>query len=284
MNGLDFAARGATATGRDGRRPARLTALALACAAALSVAGCQTAALQGEVATIEAEQGSAENIASLTEVIRANPNDARAFNVRGSAFGRGGRYREALEDFDRAIAIDPRFYEAYANRALIHRFLGDQASAAADYSAALRINPNYDKAYIGRGELYRRAGRVDEAFGDFDTTDPRAYHRRGLIYQTRNQHQFAIDDFSTAISLQPDAPEPYNARAISYLALSQLDNAFDDANFAIELDRNNAESWLNQGLVYEARGENERAARSYRRALQIDSDLTIARNALGRVS
>ncbi|MEO0921013.1 MAG: tetratricopeptide repeat protein, partial [Pseudomonadota bacterium] len=96
------------------------------------LAACETTSLNGEVATIEREQASDENISSLTQVIRANPNDANAYNVRGSAYGRGGRYREALADFTRALQINPRFYEAYANRALIYRFLGDQGAAAAD--------------------------------------------------------------------------------------------------------------------------------------------------------
>jgi len=54
----------------------------------------------------------------------------------------------------------------------------------------------------------------------------RAYHRRGLIYQSRGQHNFAIEDFSTAISLSPDSPEPYNGRGVSYLALNDNDTTF----------------------------------------------------------
>ncbi|TIU52959.1 MAG: tetratricopeptide repeat protein, partial [Mesorhizobium sp.] len=73
---------------------------------------------------------------------------------------------------------------------LIQRFLGDQAAALADYNRSIRINADYDAAYIGRGNLYRKAGRTQEAFNDFqkaiqlDTTDARAYHNRGLIYQS----------------------------------------------------------------------------------------------------
>ena len=41
---------------------------------------------------------------------------------------------------------------------------------------------------------------------------------------------FAIEDFSTAISLSADAPEPYNGRGLSYLALGDDENAFADFN------------------------------------------------------
>ena len=114
------------ACSRAGNRDARRRlGPALVMLAATALAGCQTAQVDSQFATtIEAEQGSEQNIASLTNVIRSNPGDASAYNVRGSAFGRAGRYQEALRDFDRAIELNPRFFEAYANRALIHRFTG----------------------------------------------------------------------------------------------------------------------------------------------------------------
>ena len=63
----------------------------------------------------------------------------------------------------------------------------------ADYNTALQINPNYDVAYIGRGNVYRQASRtmprstISTAPSNSATTDGRAYHNRGLIFQKRNQ-------------------------------------------------------------------------------------------------
>jgi regulator of sirC expression with transglutaminase-like and TPR domain len=179
------------------------------------LAGCQTATGPlGEVAGIETAQASQENISSLSAVIQRNPNDPEAYNVRGTAYGRGGRYQEAIADFNRAIELNPRFYQAYANRALIHRFMGDQQAALADYNRALEINSRYDVAYIGRGNLYRLAGRTNEAFQDFeraiqlDTTDARAFHNRGLLYQGRGQHDYAIEDFAGRSRSPRERPRP----------------------------------------------------------------------------
>ena len=220
-------------------------AIALIVLGALGMAGCQTAQVDNLV-VMDAAQGSAENISSLSAVIDRNPRDPEAYNVRGSAYGRAGQYDRALDDFNKAIQLRPGFYQAYANRALIHRFKGDDQNAVADYNKALQINPSYDAAYIGRGTVYRLAGRADQAFQDFNraiqlnTTDPRAYHNRGLLYQSRGQQDFAIEDFATAISLAPDSPEPYNGRGISYLALNHQENALADFNRAIQLDKRNA--------------------------------------------
>ena len=173
---------------------------AFASLAMLALAGCQTSSTN-LLAPIDKAQGSSENISSLTAVIERNPRDPEGYNVRGSAYGRAGRYKEALRDFDTALQLNPNFYQAYANRALIYRFMGEDVKAANDYNRAIQINPQYDVAYIGRGNVYRQAGRLDEAFNDFnraiqlDTTNGRAYHNRGLIYQARGQHKLAIEDF-----------------------------------------------------------------------------------------
>ena len=149
-------------------------AAAMTLATALALSGCQTASTD-DMIKVDREQGSEQNIASLSSVINSNPTDPEGYNVRGSAYGRAGQFKRALDDFSRALQMNPKFYQAYANRALVYRNMGKQAEAAADYNMALQINPKYDVAYIGRGNLYRQAGRIDEAFNDFN----RAIRRMG---------------------------------------------------------------------------------------------------------
>src|SRR5689334_23155811 len=114
----------------DRKRTGSGGAIVAALFAGLLLSACQSGPT-GELTTIDTAQGSQQNIASLTAVIDRNPRDPEAYNVRGSAYGRGGKYREALKDFDTAIQLKPNFYQAYANRALIQRFLGDQPAALA---------------------------------------------------------------------------------------------------------------------------------------------------------
>ena len=228
-------------------------------------------------------QGSHENISSLTAVIKANPRDPAGYNVRGSAYGRAGRNKEAIADFTSAISLNPNFYNAYANRALIYRNMGNMSAAIADYNRALAINPNYDVALIGRGNVYRLSGKLDLAYNDFNsaiqagTTDGRAWHNRALIEQARGDQQQAISDFGAAMSRQPNAPAPYNGRGLSYAALGDWDNAFDDFNAAIRLDSNIAESWSNQAMVYEHRGEKKKAYASYTKAVTLDPNFKPAK-------
>ena len=85
----------------DRNQPRRGSMIVLALLMGTALAGCQTSPT-GELAPIDVAQGSEQNIASLSSVIQRNPQDPEAFNVRGSAYGRGGRYQECFSILERA--------------------------------------------------------------------------------------------------------------------------------------------------------------------------------------
>ena len=197
--------------------------------------------------------------------MEANPNSPEAYNVRGTAYGRAGRNREALADFTRAIELNPRFYPGLCKpRTDPPRHRRSRALRSRITPRAFKINSQYDAAYIGRGNVYRFTGNSRQALRDYEraiqlgSTNPRAYHSRGLIYQGNGQHDRAIEDFTTAISLDPTAAEPYNSRGVSYLAINDSFNALEDANRALRLNDRLAEAWVTQGLALEAKGDKRK--------------------------
>src|SRR5258708_32051964 len=111
-------------------------------AAAFALAGCGATIGNIDLTGSSQEQDTTQaatptNLASLTEVVQRNPNDAQAYNMRGSVLGRAGRNQEALADFDRAIALDANYAQAYANRGQVHRQGNRLDLALADYNKAL---------------------------------------------------------------------------------------------------------------------------------------------------
>jgi tetratricopeptide (TPR) repeat protein len=244
---------------RTVRAPAIMAALSLALAA------CATSQSVVNPADPNAAQATAADIGSLSTVIQQNPSDPVPYNVRGTAYGQVGKTKEAKADFDRAIALKPDFYQAYANRALVERDMGRDDLAFADYQQAIVLNASYEAAYVGRGNMYRLRGQYDFALADFgraislDSNDPRAYHNRGLLYQAIGRHDPAIDDFSKAISLAPGNSEPFNARGLSYLAVGDAKAALDDFNVVVMRDMASYIGWTNQGLALEKLGQLDKA-------------------------
>ena len=75
----------------------------------------------------------------LSKVIQVAPNNAAAYNDRGSARQGMGNYRGAIEDFNKALAIDPHMATAYGGRGISWKFLGDFDLAIADHAEAVAI-------------------------------------------------------------------------------------------------------------------------------------------------
>jgi tetratricopeptide (TPR) repeat protein len=76
-----------------------------------------------------------------------------AYLGRGYASLHLEEYRRAREDFDKALAIAPRWPDALAWRGGAFHGLGDRERAIADYKAALSLDPNNRYAKINLGDL-----------------------------------------------------------------------------------------------------------------------------------
>lgn len=102
----------------------------------------------------------------------------------------------AIADYTGAISIKPGFAEAYYNRASVLAKQGHSDEAINDYSKAIALDPTA-AAYNDRGAAYGQAGQYDLALADFmsaltalyteEKTGHRAkalaYFNRGMILQ-----------------------------------------------------------------------------------------------------
>lgn len=62
-------------------------------------------------------------------------------------------YNEALANFDKAVQVNPKYYQAVYMRGLCFEAKGDVARAKREYAYALELNPNYKKAADGMQRL-----------------------------------------------------------------------------------------------------------------------------------
>ena len=93
-----------------------------------------------------------------------NPGDGVLFYDYGTALLRAKRWQEALEQFDRAIALEPYFPDAHHNRGLALDRLGRRAEAIAAYQEFLTRAP---KRLAPQAEMIRgRIATLSAAGGD----------------------------------------------------------------------------------------------------------------------
>ena len=152
-----------------------------------------------------------------------------------------GRYDEAIDEYTKAISLDPEQVLAYNNRGLAYSDLGQLERAIEDYDEAIRLDPNYAAAYYNRGLAYGNLGQLERAIEDYDEAirlDPQfalAYNNRGVAYIQKGEVDQAIADFDKAIELAPEYAKAYGGRGLAYYLKGEVTEAISDLEKCIEL-------------------------------------------------
>ena len=90
---------------------------------------------------------------------------------RGLFYSLDGDLDRAIEQYDKAIRLNPAYALAYRNRGDAYYEKGDDFRAIEDYNQAIRLDPTYASAYSNRGEAYEKKGDNDRATEDFKQAD-----------------------------------------------------------------------------------------------------------------
>jgi tetratricopeptide (TPR) repeat protein len=70
------------------------------------------------------------------------PDDGAAWERRAFAYRSQKKFKEAIADYTKAIATDPKDPDGYRRRAQAHIMAGDSVKAAEDFKAILKIKPD----------------------------------------------------------------------------------------------------------------------------------------------
>jgi protein O-mannosyl-transferase len=144
-----------------------------------------------------------------------------AYNNRGYYFIETGRYREALADFDQAIAMNPRVARVWVNKGNVLAAENQNDSAYVCFERAIALKPDY----------------------------PEALNNRGGIRARRGDLAGALEDFSRAITLTPTFRDPYGNRAYVYYQMGEYEKAIADRRRAIDLDPKSPTNYLQFGSI-----------------------------------
>ena len=174
----------------------------------------------------------------------------------------------------------------YIDRGNEHFQQGDNNKAIEEYSKAIRLDPHEGKAYFNRGLAYDNKGEFDRAINDYnaairlDPQDADAYYNRGVCYYNNDEYDKAIADNHEVIRLDPQYANAYFNRGRAYHQKGDIDKAIADFDVAIRLNPQDADAYVNRGFAYGLKGDADQEIADYRKALAIDPDHEVAKNNL----
>ena len=131
--------------------------------------------------------------------VALNPADAESYNNLGEALGELKQYPRAIENFTRAISLDPKLLKAKYNQAVSYDRMGNFRYSEFVFRSLIKSSPNYSLAYDGLAVTLSKAGRAKEAI---------PFHEK-------------------AIALDPREPSYYFNYDISYLMMGNTAKALE---------------------------------------------------------
>ena len=175
----------------------------------------------------------------------------------------------ALEDFKKAISLDPDNYMILNSLGRTEFELENHDEADVAYSKALDLNPE-DALILGnRAECRNDAGRYQQALEDINKSDEinpnqlRTCTIRCEIHDNLGNYDLAINDLAIWIEQDPDNAYALFKRGLMHERLEKHEEAIEDFKASLGIQGGVAPALLGLGNNYSAIGQDQLAISSF---------------------
>ena len=214
-------------------------------------------------------------IEDYTRALYINPMFLYAYNKRGLCKVELGYYEEAIDDYAKATAINPNFTYAHYNKSIPKNNLGDYEGAIADCDVAIMLTPNFSRPYVNRGIAKSEIGDMEGAIKDYEAAlnlnrSAEAYLNIGVLKNNMGDYQGAIKSYSDAIEYDSEFALAYYNRGNTKMELEDYEGAIEDYTRAINLNYRDTDSYYNRGNAKRKLKDLEGSEEDYQKTVEID--------------
>lgn len=209
----------------------------------------------------------------LEEMLRRNPENAKALLAVGRIHLQMGRLPNARESLTKALAINPATPEGWNELGGVESAAGNVAAAVAAYEKALSLGPDLPYVMVNLAHarekagdmasaetLYRRVLEVEQQNGD-------AANGLGLLLAKQGKTAEAKRLFEQAISIRRDDSSAINNLGVLYLNIGQVNDAIAAFQYGIQVAPDDEIPYMNLARVHVKLGKRDSAAEVIRSLL-----------------
>jgi tetratricopeptide (TPR) repeat protein len=215
-------------------------------------------------------------IARLKTVVAQDANILDAWVMLGNEYARKRDFASALEQYKRALQINPAYDLATINLANAYRALGQYDAALVGYERYLAKDPRNGFVRYQMGELYVDLGRLDQAESAFrqalidDTRVAAARNALGVVAFKRGDLHTAEQEIRAALAQKDDVRLAHFNLAL--IAEQRRDFVTAAAEYQKEIDMQATayKAAFNLGRLREQQGDVEGQESAYRKSIDLN--------------
>ncbi len=160
-------------------------------------------------------------VQDFTRAVSLQPLQASYYQQRGVSLLKTGQYQRAIDDFTKVMELEPENPYARGGRARGLFYLGQSEKALDDLVQAIRRNPNSAALYRLRSDIYSASGDYENSVRDYDAAiqvkpdDSAAYNNRGIALANLGRTREAVEDLNKAMEIASSKPSPRGPADVS---------------------------------------------------------------------
>ncbi len=187
--------------------------------------------------------------------------------------------RRALQEFGKALSLNPTFDQAALGLGRAHFLLGQDNLAAASLELALHLNPRNFLASLALAKVYWRQNLPEKAEPELALVVrehpelAEAHADYAIILAKLGKYREALPHFERAMAMEYRDAMLYNYLGITYAQLGEPEKAMRAYEQAVAMNPRYAPAYLNLALQYRKQNQPEKARQYYQKTCEFSKEL-----------
>ena len=193
-------------------------------------------------------------IDQCTKASSLDPTKTKPYLTRSYIYTTMEQWDKAVADCDKAIQVNSKDWEGYANKATILYKQHKYTDALGFFQQAMKVNPEYQplsELAMVRFALGQRQEAIDDLknFLEYYPKDDFSVYFVGFINYNLQQDAEALVYANQAIELNPKEPNYHLLKANILLATKDIDNAISAYNAVLLLNDKSGEAYYKRAIA-----------------------------------
>ena len=236
-----------------------------------------------------------ESYERITFLEPATENARIAYLNMGNILDDAQRFGEAVDQYKRALAINPKDDAVYYNLGIAYKHLGQPERALESWRKANELKPDNPQPLLAIADYYNENKYYENAMEEYQAILRRwpnlqdAHFNLATIYYKKNLMDYARESFQRVIEI--DEKNEFGRKALINLGILSskkgseegLEKGFQNIQKALLLKPGDPEALLAMGTLYYKRKMYENAIDTYYQVLQATNDSKLIAEAYSNI-